>query len=46
MDKGREAENLPLGKVKVRHALVGASIAHNGADLVSIHILGDQLGAR
>jgi hypothetical protein len=46
VDKGSQAGNLLIGNVKAWHALVWASIAHNCADLVSAHVLGDQLGAR
>ena len=46
MDKGRQAGNLLIRKVEAWHALLRAAIAHHGADLVSIHILGHQLGAR
>src|SRR5277367_2409812 len=44
MDKGCEAGNLLIGKIEVWHALLRASVADDLADLVSIHILGDQLG--
>ena len=35
-----------LGTIKARHAFVRASIAHDRADLVSIHIGGHELRAR
>src|SRR5208282_5477261 len=43
MDKGHQAGDLVIGQGKVRHALVGASVADNSADLVSVHIFGDEL---
>jgi hypothetical protein len=46
VDKGRQAGNLPIGKIEAWHALLRASLAYHGADLVAIDILGHHLGAR
>jgi hypothetical protein len=46
MNKSREAGNLPIRKIEAWHALLRASLAYYGADLVSIHIRGHHLGAR
>src|SRR5271169_3169053 len=45
MDKGCEASNLLIRKIEVWHALLRASVADDFPELVSIHILGDQLRA-
>src|SRR5258706_13049194 len=46
VDKGHQAGDLLIGKFKAWHALVRAPVAGNRADLVSVHILGNQLRAR
>src|SRR5580658_840277 len=43
VNKGCQAGNLLIRTIKGRHASVRPSIAHNRADLVSIHIRGHQL---
>jgi hypothetical protein len=42
----RQTGDLIFGEVKVRHAFVRSSIAHDRTYLVSIHISGDELGTR
>jgi hypothetical protein len=44
MDKSCQAGNLPIRKIEAWHALLRASLAYHGANLVSIHILGHHLG--
>src|SRR5579885_3831221 len=46
MDECRQAGNIRIGLVERRHAFVGAATAHHDSDLVSIHILRDQLRTR
>src|SRR5580658_166147 len=46
VDKGHQAGNLLLRKVKAAHALRGTAIAHHRADLVSVDILSHELGSR
>jgi hypothetical protein len=40
MDISYKAGDLRIRKVKAGHSLVGASVAYNRADLISIYILG------
>ena len=46
VNEGDQTRNLGISKVEARHALVRASIAHNGADFVSTDIVGYQFGPR
>src|SRR5208282_3818393 len=46
MDKGHQAGNLLIGVVETWHFRAGASIADNGANLVSTYIGSHQLGSR
>src|ERR1700730_11566551 len=43
VDKGNQAGNLIIGTIKAWHAFVGASIAHDFANLVPVHILGHEV---
>ena len=46
VNKSHQTCDFLIRTIKGRHAFVGAPVANDGADLVSVHIGGYQLGAR